>query len=129
MDLNDILANAEDQEKGRWFELHDPVSGAPTGIKLKIAGPDSATQRRVQLAIFDEIAEVADVDGRVSAEARQRVKLNGLARCILDWEITEDGEPIPFNHKNVLRLLTAAEWIYEQADIFAGRREPYWGTA
>lgn len=108
MDLNDIKANAADQDKGHWFDLVDPVEGRPTGIRLRIAGPDSATQRRAELALVDELAELADAEGRVSTESREKARLNCLARCVLDWELTEDGEPLPFNQANVLRLLGSA---------------------
>lgn len=128
MQLEDILANVADQDKGAWFELADPVSGAATGIKLKIAGPDSATQHRAHLALTDEMAEMADADGRISAENRERASLNLLARCVLDWEITEEGEPVPFDTKNLLRILRIP-WVRAQVDLFAGDRRAHRGGA
>ena len=124
-DLTDILASAADHEKGRWFELHDPVDGAPTGMKLKIAGPDSETQRKAQLALADELAEMADIDGRVSAENREKARLNALARMILDWQVTEDGEALPCTHRNAVRLLRAGAWVQQQVDAFASDRAAY----
>ena len=124
-DLSDLLASAADQEKGRWFELHDPVGGTPTGMKLRIAGPDSETHRKAQLAFHDELAEMADIEGRVSAEQRETARLNTLARMILDWEITEDGKALPCNHKNAVRLLRAGTWVQQQVEAFAGDRHAY----
>lgn len=124
-DLSDILASVADQDRGKWFELHDPVQGTPTGIKLKIAGPDSDIQRKAQLSLADELAEMADIDGRVTAEHREKGRLNTLARMILDWEIKEDGEPLPFTHKNAVRLLRAGRWIQEQVEAFASDRHAY----
>ncbi len=111
MQLNDILANAEDQDRGKWFDLVDPWTGKPTGIRFLISGPDSATQARARVKLVDELAELADLDGRVSAEAREKVRLNNLARCVLGWECHEDGQPVPFSHANVLRALKAAAWV------------------
>ncbi|RWR29466.1 hypothetical protein D2T31_10825 [Sinirhodobacter populi] len=125
MQLNDILSNAEDQDRGLWFELLDPVTGAPTGIRLRVAGPDSATQARARLKMVDDLAEAADDEGRVSAEAREKCRLNSLARCVLAWEIEEDGAPVPFSHKNVVRLLRAAPWVHQQVDAFAGDRAAF----
>lgn len=122
MQLNDILANAEDQDRGQWFDLADPVTGKPTGIRFLVAGPDSATQARARVKLVDELAELADPDGRISAEARDKVRLNNLARCVLGWEIHEDGQPVPFNHANVLRVLKAAAWVQAQVDSFAADR-------
>lgn len=125
MQMDEIAAFSTDQDNGRWFELHDPVDGTPTGIKIKIAGPDSATQRRAELAMVDELAELAREDGAVSAEHRERARLNCLARCVLGWELEEEGEAVPFTHANVVRLLTMARWVRDQVDSFAGSRAAY----
>ena len=128
MGLSDIMSFSADQDRGRWFELHDPVEGTPTGIRLRIAGPDSATQRRAELAMVDELAEMAGAQGHVSAEHRQAARLNFLAACVLDWELREDGEPVPFTHANVLRLLRAGRWVEQQVDGFAGDRTAHRGA-
>lgn len=128
MQLNDILADAQDQDRGRDFELADPVTGKPVGITLRIAGPDSATQHRARLQLTDEVAEAMDDQGRTSAAAREKARLNCLARCILGWHILEDGEPVPFNHGNALRLLNGALWVQMQVDAFASDRAAFRGT-
>ncbi|SFB82463.1 hypothetical protein [Tropicimonas isoalkanivorans] len=127
MDLSDILADAQDQDRGREFELADPVTGKPTGIKLRIAGPDSATQNRARLRLSDDLAEAADPDGRVPADARERLRLECLAACVLGWEIEEDGKPIPFSQANVVRLLKSAAWVQAQVDDFASNRSAFRG--
>jgi hypothetical protein len=96
VDLREVAMDAEDQDRGREFELLDPVTGEATGLKFRVAGPDSRTQRRAQLAMVDELAELAGPDGRVSAENRERARLHCLARCVLGWTIVEDGEALPF---------------------------------
>lgn len=128
MQLNDILADAQDQDRGRDFELLDPVTGKPVGITLRIAGPDSATQARARLQMVDDLAEMADADGRVSAADREKARLNTLARCILGWDIKEDGEALPFTHANVVRLLRAATWVQAQIDGFAADRAAFRGA-
>lgn len=129
MQLNDILADAQDQDRGRDFELADPVTGKPTGIILRIAGPDSATQARARLQLTDELAEAMDTDGRVSGADRERARLNTLARCVLGWTITEDDAPVPFNHAGVVRLLKAATWVQAQVDGFAADRAAFRGDS
>lgn len=128
MQLNDILADAQDQDRGRDFDLLDPVTGKQTGITLRIAGPDSATQARARLQMVDDLAEMADEDGRISAAAREKARLNSLARCVLGWDVKEDGEPVPFTHANVVRLLKAAQWVQSQVDGFASDRAAFRGT-
>lgn len=129
MQLNDILADAHDQDRGRDFELADPVTGKPAGITLRLAGPDSATQHRARLALTDELSEAMGDDGRVSAVDREKARLNSLARCILGWHILEDGEPVPFTHANALRLLRGALWVQQQVDAFASDRAAFRGTS
>lgn len=127
MTLEDIIANIADQDKGKEFELVDPVDGKPTGIKFRVAGPDSETQHRARLALTDELAEMADDTGRVTAAQRERARINSLARCVLGWSIEENGKPIPFNHKNVVRVLMAGTWIQQQVDAFASDRAAFRG--
>lgn len=122
MELNDIRAMTADQERGAWFELADPVTGQSTGIRLRIAGPDSETQNRARLKLADELAEIADFEGRVPAPQRESARQNSIAACVLDWECTEDGEAVPFSTANVLRLIKAATWVEAQIDAFASDR-------
>ncbi|SKA26399.1 hypothetical protein [Consotaella salsifontis] len=127
MTLDDILHNVADQDKGREFQLVDPVTGAPTGIKLWIVGPDSDTANRARIGLYDELAEMADADGKVSAENREKARLNCLARHVLRWEIVEDGQPVPFTTANLLRLLKV-QWCQAQVDAFASDRVAHRGN-
>lgn len=128
MQLEEILANVADQDRGKEFELADPVMGQLTGIKLRIVGPDSETAHRARLALSDELAAMADAEGRVTAEQREKARLNCLARHVRHWEIVEDGEPVPFNTANLLRLLRV-HWMQEQVDAFAADRAVHRGAA
>ncbi|MBV2144417.1 hypothetical protein KUG47_13025 [Falsochrobactrum sp. TDYN1] len=124
MDLSEIIANVTDQDRGRECELVDPVTGEPTGIKLWIVGPDSKTAHDARIAMTDELMERTRSDGTVSGEDRERARLNCLARLVTKWEIIEDGKSLPFNHKNVLRLL-AVSWVEAQIDAFASNRAAF----
>lgn len=66
MELNDILSGAEDQNRGRWFELLHPVTGAATGVRLLVAGPDSRVQAEALALMTDDLSEAADDQGRVT---------------------------------------------------------------
>lgn len=123
--LDDLLSNVADQDRGRELIVLDPWTGAPAGIRFRIAGPDSNIQRRARLEMMDELADAADTDGKVAAENREAARLNSLAKCVLLMEIEEGGKPVPTAHKHILRVLTAGSWVQEQVDAFAGDRRNF----
>lgn len=125
MDLSEARGNVVDQDKGRWLDVADPWSGKPTGMRFLLAGPDSETQRRARLAMMDELADASATDGSVSAEGREAARINCLARCVLRWEIEDEGQAVPFTHKNVVRVLKGIQWIQIQVDAFAGDRRNF----
>ncbi len=125
MNLSDVANIAEDQDRGRWLDLLDPYEGKPVGIRLLIAGPDSTVQARARVKLADDLAEMASDEGRVSAENRETCRLRNLARCVLGWEATEAGQPVPFTFDGALRLLKAGRWVQEQVDEFAGSRRAF----
>ena len=128
MQLNDIRNDAADQQRGKWFELLDPVDGKKTSLRVKLAGPDSETQNAARLFVADELSALAASEGVVTAAARDRVRLESPARCILDWEVREDDQPVPFSQSNVMRLLRAASWVQAQIDSFAADRSAFRGV-
>ncbi len=125
MDLNDILSNTVDQERGRELEIANPWNGELTGIRFTLAGPDSETQRKARIQMMDDLADAANPDGTISAENRETARLNCLARCVIGWKIAEDGDALAFNHKNVVRILKSVHWLQVQVDAFAGDRSNF----
>lgn len=122
MDLNDMLANCEDQERGRVCTVLNPFTGEQTDIRIWIVGPDSDTARKSRLRLSDEILEDSHTDGTVSAENRERARINSLARLIKNWEFKQDGEVLPFTHKNAVQVLSSVQWLQLQVDAFAADR-------
>ncbi len=125
MQLHDMLAMTEDQDRGRWFDLLHPVSGKPTGMRIKLAGPDSATQARARILMADDLSDYADLDGRVSGEARETCRVRFLARCVLDWEVSEHDKILPLSFEAVIRLLRAGTWAQAQIDAIAADRRAF----
>ena len=125
MQLDDILGNIADQDKGRRLEIVDPFEGKPTGIVFHVVGPDSDTAQRARIALADDLAEAADDDGRVGAEAREKARLACLAKHVLRWEgVEEGGKPVPFSTRNLLTLLRV-QWVQVQVDAFAADRRNF----
>ena len=106
MTLDEINSNLVDQDKGRWLEVVDPWDGKPTGLRLLIAGPDSDTQNKARIAMMDELAAAADTEGKASFEAREKARINCLARCVINWDIAADfGLNAKFGHAAVVKVL------------------------
>ncbi len=125
MDLSDALANVDDQDRGRWLIVLDPWTAEPTGMRFKVVGPDSRIQRRAKVQLMDDLADAADAEGKVSFERREAARIASLARCVLDWEMSEGGAPLPLSHKAICRVLTEVPWVQAQVDAFAGNRANY----
>lgn len=125
MTLEEIQANVADQDRGRKLEIIDPFEGKPTGIVMWVAGPDSATQRRARIEMMDDLAERAEPDGSISGANREAARINCLAKCVLRWEVQHEGSDLSFSHKNVVRVLKAADWLQAQVDSFAGDRRNF----
>lgn len=119
MQLSDVLNNAVDQDRGADLELIAPWDSSRTGMVLTIAGPDGDTSRRADLAMMDQLADMADDRGMVSAENRRKSSIDALARRVLRWKVEEDGKPVAFEHKAVVALL-GIQWVRAQVDAFAG---------
>lgn len=123
---SDILAQAEDQDRGRWFPLLHPVTGAPVGVSLLVTGPDSRKSAEVAALMVDDLAEAADDLGRVRGAARADIHRRALARRVLDWKAEEEGKAVPFSHAALLRLLVVG-WVNSQLDTFCAARSPWFG--
>ncbi|MDP9559759.1 UNVERIFIED_ORG: hypothetical protein J2740_000929 [Rhizobium nepotum] len=125
MKYDDLSANLADQERGRWLDIVDPWDGKPLGLRLLVAGPDSDTQRKARVEMADKLAEAADVDGKVSFETREKLRIYCLARCVLGWDLAASfGLEAQFGQVGVIKLLRFA-WLEQQLDTFAGDRSKF----
>jgi hypothetical protein len=124
MNLSDVLAVVEDQNRGAVLELLDPFHGTPTGIKLTIAGPDSLYAQRARVQMADDLAEAASAEGRVSGQDREDCVISSLTRLILAWELVDEGKPVSLSHVAAVKLIRVP-WVREQVDAFAGNRRNF----
>lgn len=111
------------QERGIDLRIVHPVTGVPTDILMRIAGPDSRVQKDARHELVDRRAKQSRANLDMAAD-REAASVEMLARAVLHWEgIAERGSAIPFLHSNVVRVLTAYPWIREQVDAVAGSRQ------
>ena len=112
------------QDAGRWVDILHPVTGEPTGIRFKIAGPDSRRQRDARYEVAARRASGAVTASRLQAQA-----VAFMAACILDWKVIENGEPIPFARHQVERVLNASPIIADQLDRALSDRVAFYPEA
>lgn len=106
MELNEILIPQEaidHIEDGVWI---DDIMGAPD-LKLKVRGLSS---RKVQNYRDNKLRRVArkdrNADGSVKSDVMRQISRDVLAEVVLlDWNITQGGEPVPFSKE------TARKWM------------------
>lgn len=116
---DDLVAQ---QDRGAECAIVHPVTGEPMDIVLIVAGPDSDTQRRARLDTTDALQAFA---GRPPAVEQERIAVEQLAKCVVGWNVKQDGQDVPFSFTAVVRLLTKFQFIREQVDAFAASRAPY----
>lgn len=121
MDLSDFNDLVEGQDRGAELVIRHPVTSEPTDIKFFVAGPDSTVQRNARIRMQDDLIEI----GHPTAEERDRLSVELLARCVVHWEANEGGEPVAFTFTNVCRVLKKFAFIREQVDAFAASRSAY----
>lgn len=108
MDINEILISekaVEAVEDGHWIE---DIMGAPD-LKLKVRGLSS---RKVQGYRDSKLRRVArkdrDSNGNVKAEVLAQITRDVLAEVVLlDWNIKQDGQPVPFSKETARKWLTS----------------------
>ncbi|HEV7417295.1 MAG TPA: hypothetical protein VGN98_14160 [Tianweitania sediminis] len=124
MDLAELSARATKQEAGHEFELVDPVRGGPTGLKVTLAGPDSAIRKKADQVLADK-ANIGGKLGSSAYAAREHAVADFFFTICLSWNFKEAGEDLPLTRENFRRILQLGTWIRAQLEIFSNDRAPY----
>ncbi len=125
MDLSELTKLAADQDAGHTFELFNPENGAPVGIKVTVAGPDSERTRKAYFHMQREITRLSARKNGLTPEKREELSADFLFAVTMGWEVKEGGKELPFTKENFARLMKAGAWVRAQIDTFAGDRAPY----
>jgi len=121
--LDDLV---EGQNCGAECTIVHPVTDEPMpDLVFIVAGPDSDVARRARLKMFDDLGLY---EGRPSAEERERLAIEHLARLVVGWRVKRDGKDIDFSFTNVVRELRRHRFIFEQVERFAADRRPYFAS-
>lgn len=104
-------------DRGRWFDLPHPATGAATGIELLVAGPAGLIARAAQWGLLDALAAAQADATPIPAAARERLRLDALAAHVLGWR----GEGLPaFTPTEARRALGASKYLADFLDAAIG---------
>lgn len=109
---------ADREDKGTRIAIRDEL-GEPLIVKdgngnevpayAVIVGRNSATFRRVEQQQADRMLRRRSAD--LTAEMIEQNELEKIAACVREWNLTDNGKPIPCDKSNVVMVLRAAPWI------------------
>ena len=85
-----------------------------------VAGKLSARYRSAEQRINDRTLKRRQTD--FTAEILERNEIEKIAACVLSWNLTDNGKPIPADLGNVRMVLQVAPWI--RRDLEAAMSEP-----
>ena len=120
---------AATQDKGTVIVLKDQMgepftytdsTGNECECTARVAGQLSSTYRKAEDAMRDRQLKRRSITLTGEALARQQMEL--VAACVLEWNLHNDGKPLPCTKENVIQVFTAAPWI--RADIEAVMSDP-----
>lgn len=128
-DLNDIIGIHASQDAGAELAIRNPITDELTDLKFWIAGPDSNVQKAAREWAAAEVAKDPVLrlapDLPAGVDHRRRISIGLLARCIVRWDVRQNGEPVPLTRANAVRVLEASDIIRDQVDEFAASRAPW----
>lgn len=109
MDIKDILipeSAIEAIDEGQWV---DDIIGAP-GLKLKVRGFSSRKVQNFRDARLRRVPRKdRDQAGNVSPEVLREISRETIIEVVLlDWNLKQNGQPIPCTKEMVRKLITPA---------------------
>lgn len=109
-------------DQGAELELRHPVTGAPLGIFLTLAGVDSRVHRQA----LAYLAEQRMQRRAVTPDDVRGEDVEIAARCTLAWRrVYLDGKGLPHSLENARALYARFPWVREQAVVFISDRGNY----
>lgn len=106
-----------------WVLITDPL-GNPTDIKILIASRDSDVFRK-QTRKISELERKRGTKGLKAVET-ERMWIETLAKCTLEWEnLEDDGKNIPLTLENAIEIYTKYPFVMEQILNFIQDRENF----
>lgn len=112
-DLAQFEGLAKAQDEGIDVSIVHPKTGEPLDITIRVAGPDSARQRRIRAELNNE--RLAKNKKRMTASELEEDALRVTVAAIIGWSgVLENGQQIEFSKSAATDLLTRYPFIHDQ---------------
>ena len=116
-----ISTNSWNPDDPVWFQLNDPVSGAPIeGVEFCMAGSDSAQYTEALNAYAMARGKALQASGRDTRSSYTDVLESNMFICIyccVDWRgVLQDGKPVPCTRESCSSFFGTPKmrWAIEQ---------------
>lgn len=126
VDLSDIMASIRRQDEGIVVDIMGPDGKTPLGLRIRVAGPDSARAIAAQDEITEEFLTAKNGDKPTSVAYSVR-QARWLAKITLGWEgvVRYDGIDHEFSEAVALELYSRVRFILDQVNRAAGDRSRF----
>ncbi|MFM2129058.1 MAG: hypothetical protein RL477_604 [Pseudomonadota bacterium] len=126
VDLSAIEASIRRQDEGIVVDIMGPDGKTPLGLRIRVAGPDSARAVAAQDALTDELL-AAQNDGKPTAATYSARRVRWLAKLTLSWEgkVRFDGAEHEFSEAAAAALYERFPFVLNQIDRAAGDRSRF----
>ncbi|NTX07059.1 hypothetical protein [Myxococcus sp. CA040A] len=109
--------------------IHNPQTGAPTGVVVVLASADSPVARAAERELRERSLTRLQLGNRSAAATAREIESDAvdmLVRRTLGWSgFVEGGKPVPFSADAALRLYTEHPWLRRQVDDALGDRSRF----
>lgn len=110
-------------------EIKHPVTGAPTGAMVTLAGPEHPKRKQLIFTRTRRLRAKFQKSGKVQLDDPEDEEADGvsyLAACTLGWiGIAEGGREIPFSTQAAADLYARVSWLKAQVAAALEERENF----
>lgn len=129
VDLSTFANLSDAQDDGIDVDIRHPSTDEELGIKIRVAGPDSARQKRARNAVNNERMRLSR-NKRPTASELEDDALRITASSIISWSgVEENGVAVELTKDNAIDILTRYPFIRDQVFAAAGDRASFLKTS
>jgi len=121
-DLSQFSDLTKAQEEGIDVPILHPKTGDEMGIVVRVAGPDSARQRKARAAVNNErLSKQRNKKPTVADLESDAIKVT--AASVISWKgIEENGKAVDYSTEAAEDIFKRHPWLYEQVASAVGDR-------